>query len=139
MSPKFTIGWAAGLLLAVVAVSGCTQKKEAAIDNGPVADAPVLKPLTLAAVEVSDKCDIQSIHIKTIQVSEAEYNRRVMEALDEQPDRRVRELVMGTQAIGRTTRKPITADKLIFEDQLEPSLKPMGPRDLAVQLLGAQA
>lgn len=73
--------------------------------------------LTVAAVNILDKSQIQANQVKTITLTEAEYNTRVREA-------RLRvngtDLLVGNQPINRTTLQPIRAEEPIFENQLEP-------------------
>src|SRR5436309_3056592 len=119
MSLKCTIGLTAAVLVAIITGTGCSKKPDALAKIGAGQSPPVLKPLTVAAVNLFDKLQIQAVHIKTITVSEEEYNTRVKEALAEVPNRKLEEVLTSTQLVGRITRTPIQAGKLIFEDQLE--------------------
>jgi Flp pilus assembly protein CpaB len=78
--------------------------------------APGIK-LTVAAANILDKTQIQASHVKTVTVTEAEYNAKVRDARS-----RVNgtDLLVGNQPVGRTTLKPVRAEEPIFENQLEP-------------------
>lgn len=77
--------------------------------------APTQRRLTVAATNLLDKMQINNGQVKTISVSEEEYN-----AVVNDPRNRSRVLLTGNQPVGRTTIKSIRAEEAIFEDQLEP-------------------
>ena len=79
----------------------------------PVA-APVTVPLAVAATNIYDQFMIKSQHIKTIQVSQQEYDR-ITKGRPSPP-------LKGNQPLGRVTRKGVSirAEEPIYEDMLEP-------------------
>lgn len=77
--------------------------------------APPTRRLTVAATNLLDKMQIMPGQVKTITVSEDEYNTLVND-----PKNRSRVMLTGNQPIARTTLKPVRAEEPIFEDQLEP-------------------
>ena len=74
--------------------------------------APPLKKLTVAAVNLLDKTQIISGGLKTINVTDEEFERRV-------PQAKLANLLQGNQPLFRIPKKPIKAEMPIFEDDLE--------------------
>lgn len=78
---------------------------------------PPTRKVTVAASNILDKTLIAPGMIKQINLTEAEY-----EALLSRSNGR--QMLVGNQPIGRTTRQPVKAEEPVFEDQLEPLAYP---------------
>lgn len=68
--------------------------------------------LTVAAVNLYDQMTIRPMDIKTVRMSQSEFDRRF--AKD-----RSRRMLTGNQPLGRVPKVPIMAEEPMFEDQLE--------------------
>jgi Flp pilus assembly protein CpaB len=76
---------------------------------------PAMRTLTVAAFNLRDKIQIYPHQVKTVSISEEEYQR-----IKNAPENRGRTMLEGNQPIYRTTTKSIMAEKPIFNDELEP-------------------
>jgi Flp pilus assembly protein CpaB len=99
----------AGLIFAWVVKTIWFDKKP-----GAAAAPAALKRLTVAARNIRDKEEIRPQDIKTINVTEEEYNRRLASAKDGK-----RVYLDGRKPVGRTTIAVVSAEDPVFEDQLE--------------------
>jgi Flp pilus assembly protein CpaB len=102
------------LVLTVIAALLVTMVvKYVVLDRRPPApEAPATYKVTVAAINLLDKVQILTHHVKTINVTKKEY--------DDLMGNRARVVLRGNQPVGRTTLKPIKAEEPIYEDQLEP-------------------
>jgi Flp pilus assembly protein CpaB len=80
---------------------------------------PPQRRLTVAATNLLDRMLILPGQVKTITVSEEEYN-----AIVNDPKNRSRVMLSGMQPVNRTTLKAIRAEEPVYEDQLEPLAYP---------------
>jgi len=104
-----TLAIIAGLIFAYVF-------KVVLLDRKPkqaVAAAPV-RTMTVAAVNVPDKTEIQAAHLKTVTVDEATYQKWENEA-----KAKGTQLLRGNQPVGRVTLTTVKAEEPIMENQLE--------------------
>jgi Flp pilus assembly protein CpaB len=76
---------------------------------------PATRQMTVAALNIRDKMTIYPHQVKTVTVSEEEYQRLVDNARKEG-----KVLLEGNQPVYRTTKVPVYAEKPIFDHQLEP-------------------
>lgn len=86
---------------------------------------PPVYRLTVAAVNLMNKRQIQAAHVKTQTMDEATYN-----AIMNDPRNRNRVMLKGNQPVGRTTVKMVRAEEPIFEDMLEPFTYPKSVAEL---------
>jgi Flp pilus assembly protein CpaB len=91
--------------------------KVAFLDRKPAPKPPEEKriALTVAAVNIPDKTLVTPAMVKTIRLTQAEYEERL-------PRSKLgnRMLLTGNQPVGRTTETPIRAEEPMFDDQFEP-------------------
>jgi Flp pilus assembly protein CpaB len=71
--------------------------------------------VTVMASNLRDKMVIQPSQVKTITLSEPDYNKLI-----NNPKYKGRQMLRGQQPVFRTTKTPLQAEEPVFDDQLEP-------------------
>jgi Flp pilus assembly protein CpaB len=97
----------AGLIFALVFKTVILERSKVAPKPPP----PTRK-VTVAAVNILDKTQIGPALIKQINLTEAEYSGLVSRGNG-------RQMLVGNQPVGRTTKQPVRAEEPVYEDQLE--------------------